>query len=38
MKNLTENNIDIWALGTSNQLFRRVSYTETKFSKTQSSY
>ena len=25
--------MDIWVFGTSNKLFRRVSYSETKFSK-----
>ena len=31
-------NMDIWVVATSNQLFIRSSYTETKFSKKQSSY
>ena len=31
-------NMDIWVVGTPNQLFRRGSYTETKFSKKKSSY
>ena len=31
-------NMDIWIVATSNQLFIRSSYTETKFSKKQSSY